>query len=112
MDLVPTTVIVQAAIWASPKRIITGVDENGDEKVQKIEPFDLKNVTVKNVEGPRSRTKMIFWFEQSKHLKDVAMALSNRKLLVDANTFHQKYLEFRNMTFNKGFAAESGIIEG
>jgi len=109
MDLVPTTVIVQAAIWASPKWILSK-SEDGAENIDPIDAFDLKNVTVKNVEGPRSRTKMIFWFEQNKHLKDVAMALSNRKLLVDANTFHQKYLEFRNMTFNKGFAAEGGIV--
>jgi hypothetical protein len=110
MDLIPTTVIVQAAMWASPKWVLDK-DEDGTQAVEAIEAFDLKNVTVKNVEGPRSRTKMIFWFENNAALKKVALAHSNRKLLVDANTFHQKYLEFRNMTFNKGFAADCMVGE-
>jgi len=100
--LVPTSIIVQAAIFASPKTI-----KKADGTYVDIPPFRLMDTNIKTVEGSRNRTKMVFWFENTKELKEVALAFSNGELLVDPNSFHQKYIDFRNMTFNKGFAGEN-----
>lgn len=100
-SLVSTTIISQAALWSSFKAILL---ENGS--IEKVEPFELADITVKQVEGTKNKTKMIFWFLWHKDMKKVTVAYSNRKLLVDPNAYHKKYLDYRNLTFNKGFAGD------
>jgi hypothetical protein len=99
---VPTTSVTEAALWASKKYIITG-----DGTHVFVPPYKLVDVSVKDVEGSKTKTKMIFWFDRHPTMKDVELAFSNRELLVDSNDFHNNYTDFRNKTFNKGFAVQS-----
>ena len=104
MDIVSTTELEQAAVWASDRYIL-----NEDGTVAEMLPGEkVINVTVKNVEGDKkNKTKMIFWFANSKALKRSTVAYANNQLLVDGAAFLRKYQKFRSMTFNKGFAADN-----
>ncbi len=68
IDVTPTTVIVQAAYWSCDKFI---KDDEG--KIEEIPPFKFCDVSVQKVEGPRAKSKLVFWFEKSPHLKRVEL---------------------------------------
>ena len=99
--LVPTSVIIMAAVYACKKCI-----KQPDGSYKELEPLELIDTTVKGVDGSNRRTKMIFWFRESKQLKEITIAYTNGNILVDPNSFHQKYLDFRNLTFNKGYSGD------
>jgi hypothetical protein len=95
---VPTTSIIQASVFMSPKYIL-----NKDDTLEKVEPLELVDTTTKDV-GGRNKTKLVFWFEDTPEYKKTILAFNNDKILVAASVFMSKYNDIRDMTLNKGYA--------
>lgn len=93
----PTTSIVQAAIFMSPRIIL---DDEG-RIVEHLTPMKLRDASAKTVSGPKNKTKLVFWFDDTPELKRTLLAFSNGDLRVDPSTFNNKYQELREMTLNK-----------
>jgi len=98
---VSTTAIIHAAIYMSSKRIV-----NADGTEEDLSPFPLLDTTPKDVGSRGQKTKLVFWFQDTPELKRTMIAYVNGNLLVDPNTFYNKWNELRDMTLNKSYAGD------